>query len=160
MSLLAALSSCDVIEHMKSHFARHGIPELLTSDNCPQYASEEFRKFAGACSFQHVTSSPRYPQSNGAAERAVQTIKSIMKKEDDPYLGLLAYRSSPIGNGVSPGELLMGRKLRSTVPTHPNVSQPKLPNAVPIRQKEVELKASSTFNFDRKHRSKELPLSP
>ena len=58
------------------------------------------------------------------------------------------------------GELLMGRKLRSTVPAHPNVSQPKLPNAVHIRQKEVELKASSKFNFDRKHRSKELsPLT-
>ena len=112
---------------MKSHFAHHGIPELLTSDNGPQYASEEFRKFAGAYSFQHVTSSPLYPQFNGAAERAVQTIKSIMKKEDDPYLGLLAYRSSPIGNGVSPGELLMGRKLRSTVPAHTNVLQPKLP---------------------------------
>ena len=55
------------------------------------------------------------------------------------------------------GELLMGRKLRSTVPAHPNVLQPKLPNAVHIRQKEVKLKASSKFNFDRKHRSKELP---
>ena len=55
------------------------------------------------------------------------------------------------------GELLMGRKLRSTVPAHPNVLQPKLPNAVHIRQKEVEMKASSKFNFDRKHRSKELP---
>ena len=48
------------------------------------------------------------------------------------------------------GELLMCRKLRSTVPAHPNVLQPKLPNAVHIRQKEVELKASSKFNFDRK----------
>ena len=131
VSLIAALSPCDVIEHMKSHFARHGIPELLTSDNGPQYASEEFRKFAGAYSFQHVTSSPRYQQSTGAAERAVQTIKSIMKK--------------------------VGIKLRSTVPTHPNVLKPKLPNAVHIRQKEVELKTSSKFNFDRKHRSKELP---
>ena len=55
------------------------------------------------------------------------------------------------------GELLMCRKLRSTVPAHPNVLQPKLPNAAHIRQKEVELKASSKFNFDRKHRSKELP---
>ena len=55
------------------------------------------------------------------------------------------------------GEILMGRKLRSTVPAHPNVLQPKLPNAVHIREKEVELKASSKFNFDRKHRSKELP---
>ena len=159
VSLLAALSSGEVIEHMKSHFARHGIPELLNSDNGPQYASEEFRKFVGVYSFQHVTSSPRYPQSNGAAERAVQTIKSSMKKEDDPYLGLLAYRSSPLGNRVSPGELLMGRKLRSTVPAHPNVLQPKLPNSVQIRQKEGELKASSKFNFDRKHRAKELPPS-
>ena len=55
------------------------------------------------------------------------------------------------------GEILVGRKLRSTVPAHPNVLQPKLPNAVHIRQKELELKASSKFNFDRKHRSKELP---
>ena len=49
------------------------------------------------------------------------------------------------------GELVMGRKLRSTVPAHPNVLQPKLPNAVHIRQKEVELTASSKFNVDRKH---------
>ena len=55
------------------------------------------------------------------------------------------------------GELLMCRKLRSTVPAHPNVLHPKLPNAVHIRQKEMELKASSKFNVDRKHRSKEFP---
>ena len=55
------------------------------------------------------------------------------------------------------GELVVGRKLRSTVPAHPNVLQAKLPNAVHVRQKEVELKASSKFNFDRKHRAKELP---
>ena len=138
---------------MKSHFPRHGILELLTSDNGPQYASEEFRKLP-------VTSSPRYQQSNGAAERAVQMIKSITKKEDDPYLWLLAYRSSPLGNRVSPVELLMGRKLRSTVPAHPNVSQPKLENSVQIRQKDLESKALSKFNIDRKHRAKELyPLT-
>ena len=57
-------------------------------------------------------------------------------------------------------ELVMGRKLRPTVTAHPNVLPPKLPNAVHIRQKEVELKASSKFNFGRKHRVKELPLSP
>ena len=57
---------------------------------------------------------------------------------------------------------LMCRKLRSTVPVQPNVLQPKLPNAVhrSTRQKEVESKASSKFNFDRKHRAKEPPPSP
>ena len=55
------------------------------------------------------------------------------------------------------GELVMGRTLRPNVTADPNVLQPKLPNAVHIRQKEVELKASSKFNFERKHRSNELP---
>ena len=64
----------------------------------------------------------------------------------------------PADTNVLQPKPLMGRKLRSTVPAHPNVLQTKLPNAVHVRQKEVELKASSKFNFDRKHRAKELPL--
>ena len=63
----------------------------------------------------------------------------------------------PADTNVLQPKPLMGRKLRSTVPAHPNVLQAKLPNAVHVRQKEVELKASSKFNFDRKHRAKELP---
>ena len=67
---LTSTSSEGVIEHCKSIFARHGIPEVLRSDNGPQFASESFRKFAQEWSFSHVTSSPRFPQSNGEAERA------------------------------------------------------------------------------------------
>ena len=63
----------------------------------------------------------------------------------------------PADTNVLQPKLLMRRKLRSTVPAHPNVLQPKLPNSVQVRQKEVESKASSKFNFDRKHRAKELP---
>ena len=55
------------------------------------------------------------------------------------------------------GELVMGRKLKYTDPANPKVLQSKLPNGVLIRQKEVELKASSKFNADRKHHSNELP---
>ena len=40
-------------------------------------------------------------------------IKSIL--EEDPYLGLLSYRSTPLRFGRSPVELLMNRKLRTTV---------------------------------------------
>ncbi|KYQ58519.1 hypothetical protein ALC60_02483, partial [Trachymyrmex zeteki] len=64
------------------------------------------------------TSSPRYPvQNNGKVEAAVKTVKRILKKETEPTLGLLAYRTSPLETGSSPCELLMGRKLRTTIPS-------------------------------------------
>ena len=113
---LSTTTSQDVINHLKSMFARHGIPEVVRSDNGPQYSSESFAQFAQNYGFVHVTSSPKYPQSNGAAERAVRTVKSPLMKNSDPYEALMAYRTTPLENGYSPAELLMGRKVRTTVP--------------------------------------------
>ncbi len=108
-----------VVKALKSVFSRHGIPQTLVSDNGPCYASHEFRKFVQEWEFTHVTSSPLYPRSNGMAERNVQTMKSIMKKSKDPYFALLEYRTTPIdGIGLSPAQMLMGRRLNSKIPTH------------------------------------------
>ena len=46
-----------VISKVKSHFARYGIPSTVMSDNGPQFASEEFARFAQNYNFEHVTSS-------------------------------------------------------------------------------------------------------
>ena len=113
-----------VIEHTKSIFARHGIPEIVVSDNGPQFSSVDFLKFAMNYNFTHITSSPHHPQGNGEAERAVQTIKILLKKAQDPYIALLNYRTTPLQHGSSPSELLMSRKLRSRVPTFPSVHVP------------------------------------
>ncbi|KAL7870545.1 hypothetical protein SRHO_G00080420 [Serrasalmus rhombeus] len=99
---LTSTTSLAVVEHCKSIFARHGIPSEVMTDNGPQFASECFKKFAEQWGFTHTTSSPRYAQSNGEAERAVQTIKGLLQKEKDPYLALLAYRATPLANGHSP----------------------------------------------------------
>ena len=70
----------EVIAKLKSHFARHGIPERVVSDNGPPYNFHEFAAFSKAYGFEHITSSPGYPQSNGKAESAVKAAKSRIKK--------------------------------------------------------------------------------
>ena len=101
-----------VVTRLKDIFARHGIPEKVISDlGMPQRTSNLSQKEYG---FEHVTSSPRYPQSNGAAEHAVKTVKNMFQKNKDP--SLLILRSTPLENGYSPTELLTGRKVRTTLP--------------------------------------------
>ncbi|KAF7642853.1 hypothetical protein LDENG_00249640 [Lucifuga dentata] len=110
-----------MIRHLRSQFARHGIPEVLISDNAPQFSSDTFKRFSVEWGFQHMMSSPHFPQSNGLAERGVQTVKSMLKKihanDGDPYLALLNLRNTPLEDvGVSPAQLLMGRRLRTKIP--------------------------------------------
>ena len=110
-------SIATVTKAMKSVFARHGNPETVVSDNGPSYDSSEFSGFSEEWGFSHETSTPEHPSSNGPAEKAVQTVKNIIKKSaesiDDMQLGLLAYRSTPLENQKSPVEL--GRILRTNL---------------------------------------------
>lgn len=69
-----------VVTALKSRFARHGIADVVVSDNGPQYTSAEFRCFAESWEFEHTTSSPGHAQSNGQLERTVQTVKNLLKK--------------------------------------------------------------------------------
>ena len=112
---LAATISPDVILHLRSIFARHGITETVVSDNGPQYASYEFARFAIEEGFIHLTSSPHYSQSNGNAEGTVQTVMAMLKKSLDPYGALLAHRTTSLECGYSPAQLLMGRQLHEDV---------------------------------------------
>ena len=96
IALLDRTTSKDIIEHIKSIFARHGIPTFVHSDNGPQYSSKEFSTFAADYGFKHYTSSPGHASGNGAAERAVRTIKDLLKGGDDPYITLMNYRATPL----------------------------------------------------------------
>ena len=140
------------MNNLKSIFARHGIPEIVVTDNGPQYSSQTFTACADAHGFTHSTSSPRYPQSNGVSERAVKTIKSLLKKSDDQYETLLAY---------SPAEILMGRKLRTTVPVIPSSLDPQWSHFQDARKAQCEHKQRQKKAFDKRHRVVDLrPLKP
>ena len=94
----------------------------MISDNGTQYSSEQFKDFSEQYQFKHVTSSPHFPRSNGKAENTVQITKNLLKKAkkegSDPYLAILDYRNTPIdGLDVSPAQMLMQRRTRTTLPT-------------------------------------------
>lgn len=84
-------------------FARFGVPSSVVSDNSP-FNSSEFARFAQKWSFQTIFSSPRYPQSNGMAEKAVSIAKSLLNKNPTDFpAALLQYRNAPIPHiGYSP----------------------------------------------------------
>ena len=76
------------------------LPDILISDNGPQFSSTLFQQFSKDYGFQHHTSSPYHPQSNRIAKKAVQTINNILRKvtEDKKvfYLAPLDLRNTPI----------------------------------------------------------------
>ena len=80
VSRLRAVTTQAVVRELKTIFARFGVPDTLVTDNGSQFASREFNAFAESWSFNHITTSPRYPQSNGKAENAVKTVKRLFEK--------------------------------------------------------------------------------
>ena len=97
--MLLSQSTNAVVQRMKTYMARYGIPDVVVTDNGPQFDSNEFKLFEQTWSLQHITSSPCYSQSNGGIERAEQSAKTLMKKarEDGEgcYLSLLNQRNTP-----------------------------------------------------------------
>ena len=74
---LSSETSKSVIRSLMAIFSRFGVPDTLVTDNGSCFASSEVAKFADQWNFEHVTSSPRYPQNNGKADNAVRTVERL-----------------------------------------------------------------------------------
>ena len=48
---------------LRQAFCRSGAPDIVWSDQGPQFTSRLFREFAAEWGFQHIMSSPRYPRA-------------------------------------------------------------------------------------------------
>ena len=150
-----------VIKHIKMNIARYGIMETLISDNGPQYTSSQFAKFTESYGINHVTSSPTYPQSNGLAEKAVQTVKNLMAKcnanGDDIYLGLLDLRNTPRDDVTgSPMQRLQGRRAQTRLPIAESKLIPNQIKPAEIHDKMTEYRKKQKFYHDKSSR----PLKP
>ena len=153
-------NSAKTITVLKELFAEHGIPEEIRSDNGPQFASHLFAEFTKDWNIKHSTSSPRNPRSNGQAESAVKIIKGLLTcakcSGQDPYLALLAYRSTPVDSHLrSPAEMLYQRALRTTVPQK---IRHKDPYAAAVRERLEERATQSAANHDRTGCRRKAPL--
>ncbi|GAB1608626.1 hypothetical protein Ahia01_001147000 [Argonauta hians] len=118
-----------VIRTLKAHFARYGLPSVVMSDNGPQFISDNFKLFAQEFDFRHITSSPYHSRSNGKAESAVKTAKSIMRKnkDEDQFLALLNHRNTPSQNSnSSPAQKFFNRRTRTLLPTRNSLLSPRI----------------------------------
>ncbi|UYV79978.1 K02A2.6-like [Cordylochernes scorpioides] len=159
ISLLQNLTAQEVISHLKSIFARHGTPETVRSDNGPQFRKvlgSEFSRFSKEWSFKHIASSPRFPQSNGFIEAIIKNIKQSLKKEDC-YLTLQAYRTMPLESGYSPAELLMGRRLRTSVPAIESSLMPRYLDSKALQEREKRRMINQKRLYDKRHDVHSLP---
>ena len=105
-------------EILKQVFSEYGVPQTAMTDNRPPFSSKEFAAFVNQYRFDHIASSPHYPQSNGFIERMVQTVKQCIRKcaaaGHDISLAMLIYRATPLTTSMpSPAELLNGPPLRT-----------------------------------------------
>ena len=112
-------TSAITISKLKWIFSSHGIPDVIVSDNATGFVSEEFQSVCRRNGIKQVTSAPHHPATNGLAERAVDILKGgVQRLQGDLETRiahfLLDYRITPhTTTGVSPAELLTGRKLRT-----------------------------------------------
>ena len=143
---------------MKPVLDRHGIPDVIISDNGRQYLSQEFQQFAEEYEFTHVPSSPYHPQGNGDVERVVKTVKKLLRDTSDHNLALLTYQSTPLSwCQHSPAALLMGRKICSTLPISTKSLMPKWPDLNEFCKVDQQFEQKQKKNYDRWHHTSELP---
>jgi RNase H-like domain found in reverse transcriptase/Reverse transcriptase (RNA-dependent DNA polymerase)/Integrase zinc binding domain len=132
--LLPETSSGAVIQQMKGWFSLFGIPNVVYSDNGPQFSARQFKEFGRHWQFEHRTSSPYYPRSNGLAERYVQEAKNILKRcsmdDTDVQMALLNARNIPREHLGSTNERLLGHATRTLITFNEAQLEFKKPNNV------------------------------
>ena len=127
------------IKKLKCHFARQGIPDIVISDNGPQFACDKFAHFASEWGFEHRPGSSGHQQTNGKSEAAVKDAKRLLRKgketDGDLYLVVLALRNTPTeAMDTSPAQRLLGRRCKTQLPTTTELLKPQSIQAETVKR--------------------------
>ena len=129
---------------LEQEFAHFGYPHTLVTDNATTFMSQEFQAWCKQRGIVHLTGAPYHPATNGAAERLIQSFKQALRKSSLPPKEalqefLMQYRRIPFASGLSPSELLNGRRIRTKIDT----LVPSIPHLLQGRQSKQASKHSN-----------------
>lgn len=123
--MMQSTTTGKLLEVLRQLFSTHGLSEQIVADNGPQFASKEFRECCRDRAVVLTLTPPYHPNSNGEAERFVQTFKRGMYKgmrdgrkvvEGIAREMLFEYRVTPHpATKEAPAEMLMGRRIRTAL---------------------------------------------
>ncbi|XP_062705424.1 uncharacterized protein K02A2.6-like [Aedes albopictus] len=146
-------------------FSRFGIPEVMRSDNGPQFTSESLRKFCREYGIVQQKTTPYWPQANGEVERMNNTILKRLRISEELNSSdwkwdlrnfLLMYNSTPHSvTGVAPSALMFGRILRDKLPS---VQESTDLLTESIRDRDWEKKVTTAESEDKRRRAKSNDL--
>ena len=130
---LRHLSTEDVLKCFRQVIRTFGAPQKVRTDGGPQFRSE-FVRFCDEWGIRHELSSPYNPRSNGHAESAVKSMKSLLAKHHSNWeqfeVALLEWRNTPRQQQPSPAELMFGRRQKTLLPGS-GLNRPEKPRGVP-----------------------------
>ena len=123
VQVLKSTTTDKIIKSLKS--LTHGLPVSITTDNGPQFISQEFQRFVDYECIDHRRVTPLWPQANGEVDRENRSLlkttkiaqieKNDWRKELESFL--VMHRTTPhSATVVSPAELMFRRKLRTRIP--------------------------------------------
>lgn len=139
-----------VVTATKKHFARLEIPDVVLSDNGPQFRAKEYEQFAESWEFSHITSSPYHSQGNGKAESAVKIAKRLIKKAKegpDLQLAILNWRNTPTeGSMYSPVQKLQSRRTKTLLPTQCMLQPERITG---VTEEIIERRKKAKLYYDR-----------
>lgn len=116
-NILATLT----INKLNCLFNRYSFSKILVFDNETQFTLRSFKIFCERYGIIYIKSASYHPQSNGQAERFVDTFKRTVKINSNLGHAILeflrTYRPTPsqVLNGKTPSEFFLGKNIRTEI---------------------------------------------
>ena len=157
-------SASTLTRELRGIFCLAGAPEVLWSDNGPQFSSTAFQAFLKNWAVLHRTSSPHYPQSNGRAEAAVKFAAKLIRRcwrdghlDNDSWVrGMLQHRNTPGPDGRSPAQILFNSPTRDMLPAHRRSFAPEWQRAADDAERATAERQENTREAYNQH-ARDLP---